>query len=81
LVTLYIIQLGTESYFGADGTGGMIVQYWRSIEQLNAYARSQTNTHYSPWKKLFMMGKESTDVSFWHETFQVKAGQYECIYV
>lgn len=72
---------GSEVYYGADGIGSLIVQYWRSLDHLNAYARSQSNKHYGPWKELYAIGKKSTNLGFWHEAFEVKAGKYECVYV
>lgn len=71
--------LGTENYVGTTGT--LAVQYWESLEALNAYARNSGNRHKSPWAKLMKMGKEKPDYGFWHETFLVKDGSYETIYV
>ncbi|KAL3893513.1 MAG: hypothetical protein SGARI_008130 [Bacillariaceae sp.] len=71
--------LGGEFYAGTTGT--FMVQYWKSTDQLNAYARDSTNRHASPWAKLMKMGRESADYGFWHETFEVQAGQYESIFV
>lgn len=59
----------------------VIVQYWRSFDQLEAYARSRDNQHWPAWvafnKKL---GDSRGDVGIWHETYQVRAGEYEAIY-
>ena len=59
----------------------VIVQYWRSFEHLEAYARSQDKQHWPAWvafnKKL---GGSRGDVGIWHETYQVRAGEYETIY-
>ena len=59
----------------------VIVQYWRSFEQLEAYARSRDNQHWPAWvafnKKL---GNSRGDVGIWHETYQVRAGEYEAVY-
>ena len=71
--------LGGERFFGTIGP--MTVQYWKSIEHLNAYARNKNNQHASPWAKLMKKGRESPDYGFWHETFIVKAGQYESVFV
>lgn len=73
--------LGTETYLGANNQGVLVVQYWRSLEHLNAYARSRDQAHYSAWRRLFAKGKSTTDYGFFHEAFEVKAGRYECIYV
>ena len=62
------------------GNGGVLVQYWRSFEHLHAYARNTDAEHLPAWawfhKKVGMVG----DVGIWHETYQVRAGQYEAIY-
>lgn len=60
---------------------GPMVQYWRSFEHLERYARSRDAQHWPAWvafnKKV---GHASGDVGIWHETYRVAAGQYECIY-
>lgn len=71
--------LGGETFVGT--TGALVIQYWRSIDQLNAYARNKNNKHASAWTKLMKKGRETADYGFWHETFEVKSGQYESIYV
>lgn len=71
--------LGSESFVGDSGT--LLVQYWKSMDHLNRYARSNTNKHASPWAKLMKMGRESADYGFYHEAYEVKAGAYDCIYV
>lgn len=59
----------------------VIVQYWRSFEQLEAYARSQDQLHWPAWVDFNKrMGKSRGDVGIWHETYQVRAGAYETIY-
>ncbi len=56
------------------------VQYWRSFEQLTAYARSRDQLHYPYWVKFNKTIGSNGDVGIWHETFLVRAGEYECIY-
>jgi hypothetical protein len=58
----------------------LIIQIWRSFEQLESFAREDM-LHTEPWKTYFkVVGATSGDVGIWHETFQVRAGEYECIY-
>lgn len=71
--------LGIENYAGH--TGVLSVQYWRSEEHLTNWSRSKMRTHVGPWAKLAKMGRESSDYAFYHETFKVRAGEYETIYV
>lgn len=57
------------------------VQYWRSFEQLEAYARAKDKKHWPAWLEFNRRMKGSRgDVGIWHETFLVRAGQYEAIY-
>jgi hypothetical protein len=71
--------LGSESFVGPTGT--MLVQYWKSMDQLQKYARRSSNKHSSPWATMMAKGRESADYGFWHEAFEVKAGKYDAIYV
>jgi Monooxygenase af470-like len=58
----------------------VIVQYWRSFEHLEAYARSQDKQHWPAWLAFNKRVGGSGDVGIWHETYQVRAGDYETIY-
>ncbi len=57
------------------------IQYWRSFEHLEAYARNPNQSHWPAWVEFNrrMKGRRG-DVGIWHETYLVKAGQYEAIY-
>ena len=62
------------------GLGGM-VQYWRSFDHLEAYARSTDALHWPAWVAFNRRMKTARgDVGIWHETYLVKAGNYEAIY-
>ena len=58
-----------------------IVQYWRSFDHLESYARNRDREHLPAWK-LFnaAVRKSRKDVGIWHETYQVRAGEYEALY-
>ena len=59
----------------------VIVQYWRSFEHLEAYARSPSQSHWPAWVEFNKrLGKSRGDVGIWHETYLVRAGEYECTY-
>jgi hypothetical protein len=63
--------------FGAK----VIVQYWRSFDHLEAYARSQDAHHWPAWVAFNKrMGNSRGDVGIWHETYQCRAGEYEAVY-
>jgi hypothetical protein len=59
----------------------VMVQYWRSFEDLEAYARSQDKEHWPAWANFNKRVSNSRgDVGIWHETYKVRAGEYEAIY-
>jgi len=70
-----------SGFLGAQPIGfGVIVQYWRSPEQLIAYAHARDAQHYPNWVRFNQRVGKSGDLGIWHETFLVRAGEYECIY-
>lgn len=77
------LQANPESGFLGRVMGiPVMVQYWRSFEHLEAYARSHDQEHYPAWLNFNKhIRNASGDVGLWHETYKVKAGQYESIYV
>lgn len=60
--------------------GAPLVQYWRSFEQLERFARDPSLQHLDAWKKFNRAVGADGSVGIWHETFLVQAGQYECVY-
>jgi hypothetical protein len=59
----------------------VIVQYWRSFEHLEAYARDANQSHWPAWIDFNRrVGRSRGDVGIWHETYKVRAGEYECVY-
>jgi hypothetical protein len=71
--------LGASLYFGSPRRP-MIVQYWRSFEHLERYARSKDAEHWPAWVKFNKRVGSSGDVGIWHETYLVPAGAYDCVY-
>jgi hypothetical protein len=67
--------------FGGPGEGGVIVQYWRSFDALEAYARNPRAEHAPIWRAWNRLAtQERGAAGIWHETFRVRAGEYEAIY-
>ena len=59
----------------------VIVQYWRSFEHLEAWARDAQDTHAKVWRELYRAGfLQDGSAGIWHETYRVKAGEYEALY-
>ena len=66
---------------GSIQTLGVIIQYWRSFEHLESYARTRDRNHWPAWMAFNKrMGNSRGDVGIWHETYQVRAGEYETVY-
>jgi Domain of unknown function (DUF4188) len=58
----------------------MVIEYWRSFEELEAYSRGRDSAHFPAWVKFNKTIGSNGDVGIWHETYKVAAGQYECVY-
>ena len=57
------------------------MQYWRSFDHLERYARNRDALHWPAWVDFNRRMKETRgDVGIWHETYRVRAGEYESIY-
>jgi hypothetical protein len=70
--------LHARTHFGLSGA--MVVQYWRSFAHLHAYAVSATSAHLPAWKAFNTAIASNGDVGIWHETYLVRAGEYESVY-
>ena len=70
--------LGATQGFFAGGPA--LVQYWRSFEDLDRYARDRDARHLPAWRAFNQRVRASGDVGIWHETYRVREGEYEAIY-
>jgi hypothetical protein len=59
----------------------MVVQYWRSAEQLIAYSQNRDAAHLPAWRAFNQAVGANGDVGIWHETYKISAGNYESIFV
>lgn len=73
-------ELGCMHIENFNGRTTISVQYWRSFEALESYARSRDAEHLPAWKKFNRLIKDNGDIGIWHETFKVSSGNYEAIY-
>ena len=69
--------LGYEQWFGRTT---MMVQYWRDFASLDRFARDRDLPHLEPWRAFNRAIRASGDVGIWHETYKVRAGEYEAVY-
>lgn len=77
-------QVPDSGFLGATQgfltTGPSLIQYWRSFEHLERYARNPEARHLPAWRAFNTRVRASGDVGVWHETYRVPAGGYEAIY-
>lgn len=74
-------QQRDSGFLGSISSGLMSLQYWRSFEHLEAYARSRDHLHWPAWVAFNRKMRDSRgDVGIWHETYRVQAGHYETFY-
>lgn len=57
-----------------------VLQYWRSFEQLHAYAHARDSEHLPAWAEFNRRIGGNGKVGIWHETYTVAPGQYETVY-
>lgn len=70
-----------SGFLGHIAGGGVLVQYWRSFEHLEAYAREPNQLHWPAWTDFNRrVARSRGDVGILHETYKVRAGEYECVY-
>lgn len=70
--------LHVRNHFGFPNV--MSIQYWRSFEALEDYARKADARHLPAWQAFSRAIASNGDVGIWHETYVVKPGAYENIY-
>lgn len=72
--------LGHRSLIGAGGP--TLVQYWRSAEDIYAYAHDLGRSHRPASKAFYERGRRAGGaVGIWHETYAVPAGGHESLYL
>jgi GH15 family glucan-1,4-alpha-glucosidase len=59
----------------------IVLQYWRSMEHLLAYAKLKEAAHLPAWQAFNKAIGVDGSVGIWHETYQVSPGGYENVYV
>lgn len=59
----------------------MMIQYWRSMDQLLAYARSKQAEHLPAWQAFNASVGTDGSVGIWHETYAAREGSHESVYV
>jgi fumigallin biosynthesis monooxygenase-like protein len=76
----FLTQHPERGLLGFHAHGLTIVQYWRSFEDLERFAKNPDDPHLAPWRKYWQRVGKTGRTGIWHETFLVRAGEYESIY-
>ena len=70
--------LHAEFFFNFSGP--VMIQYWRSFEDLENFARNPSDPHLGPWKKFNQAVGSNGTVGIWHETYLVEPNKFETVY-
>jgi hypothetical protein len=76
----YLTDHPEKGLLGYEMSFPIIVQYWRSFAQLEAFAKDGDDPHLEPWRRFWRRVGRSGRTGIWHETYLVRAGEYEAIY-
>jgi hypothetical protein len=70
--------LHADAWFGRTI---IMLQYWRSLEQLQSYARSKERQHLPAWQAFQRASDGNPAVGIWHECYQITEGSHSNVYV
>ncbi len=74
-------QEGLLGYrYAGLGRAPTLIQYWRSFDALEKFSKNPDAPHLEPWRSFVRAVGSSGDVGIWHETYRVRAGEYEAVY-
>lgn len=73
-------EAGLLGYEGWGFLRPILVQYWRSYEALENYAKNAERLHLPAWVKYNRLIRENDAVGIWHETYRIAPGMHEEIY-
>jgi Domain of unknown function (DUF4188) len=69
--------LGHQEWLGRTT---ILVMYWQDFGALDRFARAKDLPHLEPWRQFNRIIGKSGDVGIWHETYKIRAGEYEAMY-
>ena len=58
----------------------VIVQYWRSWGHLEDFARNTDDPHLQVWRDFWKRVGKDPRTGIWHETYLIRAGEFENVY-
>jgi hypothetical protein len=72
--------LHVRQHFDLASLSATLIQYWRSFDLLEAYARSADHAHLPAWQWFNGQLGSNGDIGIWHETYLIQPGAYESVY-
>jgi hypothetical protein len=77
----YLTEHPEKGLLGYETYGlTMNVQYWRSFEHLERFSKDDSEPHLGVWRRYWKRVGKNPRSGIWHETFLVRAGEYEAVY-
>jgi hypothetical protein len=76
----YLSEQPEKGLLGYEAAFPTIIQYWRSFDHLEKFARDENDPHLAAWRKYWRRVGSDPRSGIWHETYLVRAGEYEAIY-
>jgi hypothetical protein len=76
----YLVEHPEKGLLGYQMGLPTIVQYWRSFDHLEAFANDRKDPHLAVWRNYWKRVGTSGRTGIWHETYLVRAGEYEAVY-
>jgi hypothetical protein len=73
----YLTERPERGLLGYETMGFVNVQYWRSFEHLEAFAKDTDDPHLGAWRNYWKRVGKGTRTGIWHETYFVRDGEYE----
>ena len=58
----------------------VFLQYWRSFDHLETYAKDRNQSHLPAWKAFYRKANRGGAVGIFHETYCVNPGSFETVY-
>ncbi len=77
----YLTEHPEKGLLGYEMGLPTIVQYWRSYDHLEAFANDKDDPHSVAWRNYWNRVGKDNRTGIWHETYLVRAGEYEAVYV
>ena len=76
----YLSEHPEKGLLGYETAGFTTIQYWRSFDDLEHFAKDADDPHLEVWRRYMRMVNKTGEAGVWHETYLVRAGEYEAIY-